>query len=293
MGKKAKVEAVDSPPIATNDKWKSYGVVDNIRMIPIDLLKPNDYNPNYMDDSAFNRLVEEIQNVGFKVPVQTVPLEDGSFRIVDGEHRYHAGKFLNMAELPCFILFEDKFQDQDLQKFMTLRFNVLKGKINPEKFASLFTDLSKRYSEEALQSLMGFTNLDEWTNLTDNIADALESTGLSKPVIEKFKESAKGLKSVDDLTVLLNSIFSENGNDLSYNFISFGLGGKTVIYICCENEGCFYQIEKMTKTCRNMNVKADNLLSDLLHKWEKSDIFKGYLVKTAEVVIDGEEVKSE
>jgi ParB/RepB/Spo0J family partition protein len=251
--------------------WKEFEVVDNARWIPIDLIVPNGYNPNDMDKDGYAQLVEEIRTVGFKKPIDVVPLEDGRFRIIDGEHRFNGAKAVGLDKIPCYLLFEEKFKDNDLQVFLTMRFNVLRGKTNPEKFAKIYEDFSKRYSSESLQKLMGFTDTDEWKKLTEGVMDVVNGLDIPKRAKVQFQEDLKGLKSVDDIAVLLETIFSQCGSDLQHNYISFGYGGKQVIYIACENEELYHTMTDIIEHCRAKNLMVDDFIYSLLGKFQATD----------------------
>jgi uncharacterized ParB-like nuclease family protein len=112
----------------------------NVGQIPLEQLRPNPWNPNEMDDAAFNRLAEELQDVGMIDPIQVVPMEDGLYRIIGGEHRYQVARTLGWKTLPCVVLSEARWKDEDLQKLVTVRLNVLRGKINPERMVSPYFD---------------------------------------------------------------------------------------------------------------------------------------------------------
>jgi intein/homing endonuclease len=124
--------------------------------IEIDLLENNSYNPNSLGQGDFDRLVSEIQNVGFIAPIQVVPLATGKYRIIGGEHRVAAARELKLAKVPAMVLDGPKWQDEDLQQLVTVRLNVLHGKLNPEKLAVLYNRMAKTYGEEALQQLFAF-----------------------------------------------------------------------------------------------------------------------------------------
>lgn len=207
----------------------------NIQRIAIDKIKPNPWNPNEMDDETFNRLTAELDTegggVGYIDPIQVVPMEDGTYRVIGGEHRYKAMQVLGHDAIDCVVLAGEKWRDEDLQKFVTTRLNMLRGKMSQKKFMDMYMDLSSRYQEEALQSLMGITDQDAWKSLTDGVTKNLKGMGLPKEKVEKFKEAASELKTVDDLALILNKIFSESGDTLTSNYMVFTFGGKEHLMI--------------------------------------------------------------
>jgi ParB-like chromosome segregation protein Spo0J len=60
--------------------------------IPIDLVMPNLWNPNELDDLSFNMLSDNIDSVGFICPIIVVPMDDGSYTVCDGFHRFEASR---------------------------------------------------------------------------------------------------------------------------------------------------------------------------------------------------------
>ena len=238
-----------------------------VRDIPIGDIKPNPWNPNEMDDETFNRLAEEIQSVGFIDPIQVVPTEDGKWMIIGGEHRWRVSKVLGYEFVPCVLLDHNKWSDVDLQKFVTTRLNALHGKVNPEKFMQLYLDLAKRHEETALQALMGFTDQDAWKSLTKGVRKGLEDAGVNKETLKKFDEAAAELKTVDDLSGIVNRLFTDHGNDLKYNFMILSFGGKDHLYIQFDNKADFGRVKKKVEAIRGSDLSADRVLHDLVDGW--------------------------
>lgn len=254
-------------------KLDEYEKVENIRKIPVDLCVPNEWNANKMDENEFKRLVEEIDDTGFLNPIQVVPLTDGKFRIIGGEHRWHACKVLEYTTVPAVILTEEKFDDKDLQKFVSMRQNIIHGKINAEKFAKLFTEMTERYSKEALQKLFGFTDKEVWNRITSGVEDALKDTPVGKDGARKFRESVKDLSTVDGLGGIITKIFNEHGDTLTNNFVSFSFGGKNGLFVVCENPDAYKAVSDILDKCKDDGLKADNALASILKNWRKDEFW--------------------
>lgn len=63
--------------------------VDIVRWVPIEMVTPNDYNPNHVAKVEMGLLLRSIMHDGYTQPVVTVWNPDkGKFEIVDGFHRY-------------------------------------------------------------------------------------------------------------------------------------------------------------------------------------------------------------
>ena len=212
-----------------------------IRTVRLDKVFPNDWNPNEMDEATFTRLIEELDEdgggVGYIDPVQTVPLTDGTYQIIGGEHRWRALKALGHTEIQVVVLTDAKWDDQDLRQFVTARFNALHGKTNPEKFAKMYLKLADKYGEEAMKRLMGFTDSEAWGELVKHARRGLEEIGVPKEKLKEFDKAAKGAKTIDDLSAILNKLFAEHGNTLKSNFMVFTFGGREHLMVQLSRKG--------------------------------------------------------
>lgn len=201
------------------------------RTLPVDKLVPNHWNPNTMAESDFKRLVKEIETVGFIDFPQVVPTQDGNFLILGGEHRVRAAKELGFETVPCAVLTESQWDNEDLKKLVTVRLNVLHGKLDPTRMATLYNEMAEKYGAESLKEMFAYTDTREWKNLLNTIGKAVETSGLGKEMSKKFQEDAKGAKTVDDLTRILQQLFANYGDTVSQSFMVFTHGNKEHIYI--------------------------------------------------------------
>lgn len=62
--------------------------VYNVRAIPVEKIKANAYNPNSVAPPEMALLELSIWEDGYTMPIVCYELEDGTFEIVDGYHRY-------------------------------------------------------------------------------------------------------------------------------------------------------------------------------------------------------------
>lgn len=61
----------------------------NTKLVPIEKVKPNSYNPNSVASSEMKLLAHSIEEDGLTMPVVTCyNAEEDIYEIVDGEHRY-------------------------------------------------------------------------------------------------------------------------------------------------------------------------------------------------------------
>jgi hypothetical protein len=190
-----------------------------------DDLVPNPDNPNQQDDKTFNALVDSIETDGWRVPVNAVWVEGrGKYEIVAGEHRWRAAKVIG-CKVPVIALPPEEF-DQDRRDWNLVKDNILTGALNPEKFAALYDRMVKKYDGEVLQALMGFTDHDAFRKVYKDVI-----AGLS-PEMQQALEAAKDeIRTIDDLSIVLNRLFREFGETLPANFMVFSFAGKDVLWV--------------------------------------------------------------
>jgi len=105
--------------------------VDRIRWVPIEMVSPNDYNPNAVAEVEMKLLYHSIKNDGYTQPIVTIWDEEaGVFVIVDGFHRYYVCKMnedirtRNNGRLPIVVI--DKGINDRMAS--TVRHNRARGK---------------------------------------------------------------------------------------------------------------------------------------------------------------------
>lgn len=207
--------------------------------LPVDQLYfTDDYNPNVQDDATFNALVEQIAEVGITENIVVVDHSDNPdwqhpetpYEVVSGNHRGKAAQVLGLETIPARIWSWQEW-DADFVKFQNVRHNVLKGKLSPEKFTKLFQSLASKYGEQATRDMMMFVDQEAFKKTILTAAKDLP------PEMRKELEKAKDdIKTVDDLSNILNKLFSEYGDTLRYDFMVFDYGGRQHYWIRMDKE---------------------------------------------------------
>lgn len=228
-----------------------------IRDIPIDLIDPNEWNPNEMTAEEFNMLSDNIDAVDFLDPVLVVPKGEGRFRIVDGEHRFEAQRLRDVGTIKCIIADPERF-DEDTQRFQTVRMNKIKGKMNNRKFADLVSSLMEKgtYSYDQLSHEFGFVNESEF----DQIMEAARESLPTDEMKAAFDKAAGDIKTVDDLSLVLNRLFTAYGDTLPYHFMILDFGDKEHIWCRLQKEA-YKRIVGQARACAQENVTFDSVLS--------------------------------
>src|SRR5438552_2142849 len=189
----------------------------------------NPENPNEMTKKELELLKKSIQEVGFIDPPQVIQMDSGKFFVVGGEHRARAAMDLQYKTIPVDVLQGDKWQDQDLIKFVTVRMNVLHGKMNPEKFLKIYNQVVNKYGKEEVAQYMGYTSQDGIKNLIGVMAKGMKES-LSPEMAEEFEQEAKQAKTVADLNNIVQKLMSEYGDTLKYSFMILSWGGRLHTY---------------------------------------------------------------
>jgi ParB/RepB/Spo0J family partition protein len=239
--------------------------------LPIDQIECNPWNPNTMNDATFKRLVQELDatagGVGFVDPIQVVQRTDGKYRILGGEHRYHAAKTLGWTKLQAVVLRGDRWEDEDLQKFVTVRLNVLRGKLNPERMASLYDEMATKYGADALSDLMAYTDQSAWEKTLKEIGRGIKAS-LPSELADKFDAAATEIKTVDDLSNVMNELFANYGSTLDKNFIVFTFGGQEHVYIALDS-AAKKAVDALTEHCQKNNVDINSVIGPVTAEWVK------------------------
>jgi hypothetical protein len=115
-------------------------------------LLPNPWNPNVMDFAMFEKEVASIEAFGFVDPLTVRQLGD-RYQIIDGEHRWRAGKRLGMVLFPCIVI----DVDDETAKELTIVLNETRGKADEKKLSELVRELSQKRDEDRLARVLPFT----------------------------------------------------------------------------------------------------------------------------------------
>jgi len=226
--------------------------------IPIERVVPNAWNPNVMDEKEFNLLVQNYQSLPGAVPITVVKKSDGTYMIVGGEHRWKAAR-LTGEKMIGAVVYEEGQIDEDLAKFQTMRLNMIHGKIDAKKFVDMYMSLSEKYSEEILKESMGFLNQAEWDRMLLKVKQGLPSKDLK----ERFDQVKDQIKTMEDLSTILNRLFTEYGSTLPYAFMVFDFGGKENLWIRMDKP-LFSTMKMIANECVLNKVTLDSVLNEIL-----------------------------
>jgi len=121
------------------------------RFIDTTRLYPNPWNVNEMDEFMFQKELESIRQFGFVDPllVRPHPWEKDAYQIIDGEHRWRAGRELGMEYFPANVI----DVDDDTAQQLSIVLNETRGRANETKLSSLVRSLVDKRGEAVVRVL--------------------------------------------------------------------------------------------------------------------------------------------
>lgn len=126
----------------------------DVKLVDIDMVVANNYNPNHVSVNNMLLLEESIMSNGFCFPVVTIyDKENDKYVIIDGFHRYSIFKdYLKAKELPIVVL------DHNLSERMiaTVQFNRARGVHHVELMSDLVKALvGEGVTDEQIATSLG------------------------------------------------------------------------------------------------------------------------------------------
>jgi len=164
----------------------------DITLIKIDLIAPNDWNPNIIQEDILAKLRAEIRQKGLTQPI-TVRSSGNGYEIVDGYHRWLICRDLGWQEIPCII---QDFSDTEA-KIKTLQLNYMRGQAVPVKLASLIYDLSKEIKLEDLAKRLPY----EEPQMLDNLELLKLPEDFGREIEEQARKEEQELPTVISFVV--------------------------------------------------------------------------------------------
>lgn len=221
--------------------------------IPIEEIFEPEWNPNDQTPEVFNALVANIKEFGMKEPLLVAHRKEGGYWSISGSHRLKAGRVISMKELPCII--EEKF-DEDMQKFQNMRFNMIKGKLDPVRFTKLFDEMTKKYGDEATKALMAFTDKAAFEQVY-----LTAKASLPKDMQKELDKARGEIKTIDGLAAILNEMFAKYGSSLDHGYMVFSYGGQSHLWIIMDDA-----TKKMADTMKKIALETGMNINDVFRE---------------------------
>jgi len=170
--------------------------------VDVDRIKPNRYNPNVMDDEAFEALCDFMRSHSAEEVDPIWVRKDGVdeygqqlFEIIDGEHRWKAAKKAGWRRLRAWVL----DVDEDYARAFNVRKNRERGKIDAIKFGKiLFEEHERGATLEELAKKYGYSShstISDYIKVYENREAILANVDGSTPIgIKKALRILRELK---------------------------------------------------------------------------------------------------
>lgn len=266
MTKAKKVAAVGLPAVVAEAAPPEVRFYETKVVALVDL-RVNPWNPNVMPPADFARLKQEILDEGFLDPLIVVPWKDADgtpfYRILGGEHRFRAATDLKLKGVPCNILDDPRFQDEEVQQALTAKLIFLKGKIDRDKMVAMVKGLAEKYSSEKVRELFAVTDKTAWDRMVWGMRQKLKKEGLPEQALAEFDEKTKDARASKDLSEIVEAIFTTYRHTLPYGFMVFTLHGKKHTYVPV-TQGTQTVLDDVLERCRAAGVDVNKLLEPAL-----------------------------
>lgn len=171
-------------------KLSELNVLGKHRVVKVENLDPNPWNPNHLSPSDMKKLIvgiREVREQAGSIPpiiVRENPDHEGRYQIIDGEHRWRVFKNEKWEEMDAFVI----KADDGLAKKLTLNLNYLRGEPNEKQEADLLASLIKEgYSPGQLAETL---YLDEDT-IIDKLAAYEQNSALSDIFAQEAEKDGK------------------------------------------------------------------------------------------------------
>ena len=158
----------------------------DVKKVPIEDIKPNDYNPNVMSDAKFEALIYNIEKEGEMLqPI----LLNKDLVIIDGEHRWRASKQAGLTEIWAIVV----ETSEEEAKVKTIGFNNIQGQFDPLKLNELLNQLVEAINPDELSKQIAM-NMNRIEKMSADIEEDLQ-------VEEDFEEMFDTEGELDDFEI--------------------------------------------------------------------------------------------
>lgn len=227
--------------------------------VKIEELLPPPENPNVLSDKKFNDLVATMKEIGYDVPIKIWWNKDiKKYEIVKGSHRFWGLKTMGETEVECVL---GEYETRDAMLSDMVRDNIIKGELDPIKFTNLYSKIGDKYGKEATRQMFAFLEDAELQRLVKEVKKQLP-----EELKERLEEAKDEIKTIDDLSIILNTLFQKYEGDLKYNFMIFKTGNmEEAMYIKCDKD-VWLSARKIALECRedqkNINEKFREMFKE-------------------------------
>src|SRR3989338_9522364 len=141
----------------------------NIVYVPVDQLRPSEYNPRKWDKEAIKRLKASIKKYGFVDPLLVNSAPERKGVVIGGHFRLSIAKEIGIAEVPVVYL---NIPDIEKEKELNIRLNKNTGEFDWDLLTnfkeSFLADIG--FSSEELDDIFALEDLPEEFDLEKELA---------------------------------------------------------------------------------------------------------------------------
>ena len=257
--------------------------VPEIEMLDVNELADNWWNPNSQTAEKFNALAESIKKRGFLENIQVTAITEElidlfsddlegqeklremiahgkKYLVLHGSHRFEAVRIAGsdaMPEIPAIVV-DPSDSDDGVEDLIaeSVFMNIIKGEIDADKFMKLWARFQNKpgFTEQAAQAMLGVTSSHEMDRLIKET-----KKGLPPEIAEGLEAAKEEIKTIDDLSRVLNTLFSRYGEDLTHAFMTFSYGGKlhTMVRLTKESNR---MLARLKQYCREHDADINDVL---------------------------------
>jgi len=230
-------------------------------MLHKDLLSEYPGNSNRQTKHMLKELRESIRENGFDETLIVVPREDGNdgYWIVAGNHRFRAGVAEGMDEFPGVVR---KDWDSVKQQIEIVRRNYVRGAIDKDAFTIAVNTLSaeQELTVAEIREAMGFQDTEAFL---DYYKEENERQEKAMAAAAEHRSSAPAINMIDDLGLVLSTIFEEHGDTVPYSFLIFPAGGRNHMF-CAATPALVRSLTSVAEYCIANHLDINVVLGGLL-----------------------------
>ncbi len=154
----------------------SAGKRDELRNLPLDVIRPGRYQPrSVFDEEKLAELADSIRSQGVVQPIVVRPVGEGAFELIAGERRWRAAQIAGLDQIPAVV----RDVPDEVSVAMALIENIQREDLNPLEEAT------------ALRRL-----IDDFQMTQQEAADAV---GRSRPAVSNLLRLLELMQEVKDL----------------------------------------------------------------------------------------------
>jgi uncharacterized ParB-like nuclease family protein len=258
-----------------------------VQMIPVVKIHRDPKNTQKQSRKVFAELKKNIAAAGFDEPIVVIPHPDkpGEYMAVAGNHRTEAARALGMVEVPAVVRTDWDVVTAQLQ---SVRRNYARGQIDKDAFATLVNELEQvnNVSLEEIYSGMGFSDVEDFAEMYRKEKEETEK------IQRTTNESAPKVKMMDDLGIILSSIFESYGSTAPFSFIIFPAGEKHHVFVQSSN-ALKRVLTDIMAACVEKGFDVNTALAGLLQIGSAHTNFLKKDEKKNELVLDAAEELTE